>query len=145
MGFAQAVGCPCSKPRLLLPYRMAAPSRGKRDRAVLSVLLGAGLRRGELCALQFDHLQQREGRWVIADLVGKHGCIRTIPVPGWCEATLDVWMVAGVPVSPDDLRRSFAKLAYKGRGAMEPIQLFPGKESTVATAVNGPPGSRQCV
>jgi site-specific recombinase XerD len=64
---------------------------GKRDRAALSVLLGAGLRRAELCALQFDHLQQREGRWVIADLVGKHDRIRTVPVPGWCKAAVDVW------------------------------------------------------
>jgi site-specific recombinase XerD len=65
--------------------------KGKRDRAALSVLLGAGLRRGELCALKFEHLQQRDGRWVIADLVGKHERIRTVPVPNWCKAAIDIW------------------------------------------------------
>jgi len=68
--------------------------KGKRDRAALSVLLGAGLRRGELCALKFDHLQQRDGRWVIADLVGKHERIRTVPVPNWCKAAIDIWAIA---------------------------------------------------
>ncbi len=34
--------------------------KGKRDRAILSILLGCGLRRRELVELTFDHLQQRE-------------------------------------------------------------------------------------
>jgi len=53
--------------------------KGIRDRALLSLLVSAGLRRSEVCALEFDHLQQREGRWVIADLIGKHDRIRTVP------------------------------------------------------------------
>ena len=36
--------------------------KGKRDRAVLAVLLGCGLRRGELIELTWDHLQRREDR-----------------------------------------------------------------------------------
>jgi site-specific recombinase XerC len=67
--------------------------KGQRDRALLSILLGAGLRRSEISALRFEHLQQREGRWVIADLIGKHDRIRTIPVPGWCKAAIDAWAV----------------------------------------------------
>ena len=47
--------------------------RGLRDRAILAVLLGCGLRRSEVAALTFNHLQQRDGRWCIVDLVGKHG------------------------------------------------------------------------
>jgi hypothetical protein len=33
--------------------------------------------------LRFEDLQLREGHWVIADLRGKGGHIRTIPVPEW--------------------------------------------------------------
>src|SRR3982074_2230419 len=43
--------------------------RGLRDRAILAVLLGCGLRRSEAAALMFTHLQQRDGRWCIASMV----------------------------------------------------------------------------
>src|SRR5713226_5860 len=55
--------------------------KGLRDRAILAVLLGCGLRRSEVAALTFAHVQQRDGRWCIVDLVGKHGRVRTIPMP----------------------------------------------------------------
>src|SRR5215472_16093267 len=42
--------------------------RGLRDRAILAVLLGCGLRRSEVAALAFGHIQQRDGRWCIVDL-----------------------------------------------------------------------------
>src|SRR6195256_2893607 len=51
--------------------------RGLRDRAILAVLLGCGLRRSEVAALKFAHLQQRDGQWCIVDLVGKHGRVCT--------------------------------------------------------------------
>src|SRR5678815_4130943 len=57
-----------------------ATVRGLRDRAILAVLLGCGLRRAEVAALTFTHLQQRDGRWCIVDLVGKHGRVRTAPM-----------------------------------------------------------------
>src|ERR1700686_3834111 len=47
--------------------------RGKRDFAMLALLLGCGLRRSELVQLTIDHLQQREEHWAIIDLVGKGG------------------------------------------------------------------------
>jgi integrase len=68
--------------------------RGKRDYATLAILLGCGLRRAELTALRVEDIQQREEHWVIADLVGKGGHIRTIPVPDWVKAGIDVWMTA---------------------------------------------------
>lgn len=49
--------------------------KGKRDRAILAVLLGCGLRRRELADLDFRHLQRREEHWAIVDLVGKGGDI----------------------------------------------------------------------
>jgi len=67
---------------------------GKRDRALLAVLLGCGLRRSEAVGLRFDHIQQREQRWVIVDLLGKHGRIRSVPMPGWAKADIDRWSEA---------------------------------------------------
>src|ERR1700690_1020193 len=65
--------------------------KGLRDRAILGVLLGCGLRRSEAANLTFAHLQQRESRWCIVDLVGKHGRVRTIPMPAWVKNAIDAW------------------------------------------------------
>src|SRR5215470_9981385 len=65
--------------------------RGLRDRAIIAVLLGCGLRRTEVAALTFAHIQQRDGRWCIVDLVGKHGRIRTTPMPNWVKVAIDAW------------------------------------------------------
>ena len=68
--------------------------KGKRDRALLAVLLACGLRRHEIAELTFKHLQQREEHWAIVDLIGKGGHIRTIPVPDWVRRELDIWFGA---------------------------------------------------
>jgi site-specific recombinase XerD len=68
--------------------------KGKRDRALLALLLACGLRRHEAVALRLDHLQQRDEHWAIVDLVGKGGHIRTIPVPDWVRRELDDWLAA---------------------------------------------------
>jgi site-specific recombinase XerD len=68
--------------------------KGKRDRAIIAVLLGCGLRRRELADLTFDHLQRREDRWAIVNLVGKGGHVRTVPVPDWVKRFLDEWFTA---------------------------------------------------
>ena len=65
--------------------------KGKRDRALLALLLACGLRRHELASLTVGHLQQREGHWAIVDLRGKGGHVRTIPVPDWVHGLLDDW------------------------------------------------------
>src|SRR6267154_3008640 len=68
-----------------------ATMKGLRDRAILAVLLGCGLRRSEVAALTFAHVQQRDGRWCIVDLVGKHGRVRTAPMPAWVKVAIDGW------------------------------------------------------
>jgi integrase len=61
------------------------------------VLLGCGLRRSEVAALTLKHIQQRDGRWCIVDLVGKRGRVRTVPVPVWVKVAIDAWAIpAGV-------------------------------------------------
>ena len=69
----------------------ATTTKGLRDRAILAVLLGCGLRRSEVAVLTFGHVQQRDGRWCILDLVGKHGRVRTIPMPTWVKVATDAW------------------------------------------------------
>jgi len=69
-------------------------TKGLRDRAILAVLLGCGLRRSEVAALTMGHVQRRDGRWCIVDLVGKHGRVRTIPMPTWVKVAIDAWTAA---------------------------------------------------
>jgi integrase len=66
----------------------------KRNRAILAILLGFGLRRRELADLTIDSVQKREERWAIVDLVGKGKHIHTVPVPAWEKDTLDAWLAA---------------------------------------------------
>ena len=68
--------------------------RGKRNYAILATLMGCGLRRGELLALRVDATQLREERWVIADLMGKAGHMRTVPIPAWVKGAIDEWKEA---------------------------------------------------
>jgi site-specific recombinase XerC len=68
--------------------------RAKRDRAILALLIGCGLRRAELVGLRTDDFQVREEHWVIADLVGKGKHIRTVPVPAWAKRAVDEWTTA---------------------------------------------------
>jgi integrase len=50
------------------------------------------------------------------------------------EAVLKYGRSIGVPhLAPHDLRRTFAKLAHKGRAALEQIQLSLGHASIVTT------------
>jgi site-specific recombinase XerD len=147
--------------------------KGKRDRALLAVLIGCGLRREESAVLTLEHVQQRDARWVIVDMRGKGGRVRTVPMPSWTKVALDEWTAhAGFTsgrlfrpvnkgdrlcggsmtaqsifetvkkyaaeiglkqITPHDLRRTFAKLAHKGRAALEQIQLSLGHASIQTT------------
>jgi integrase/recombinase XerD len=78
----------------LLQAPRPATLKGKRDRALLGLLIGCGLRRAELAALEVDNFQQRDGRWVLPDLVGKGGRVRTVPVPSWVKVFSDQWLTA---------------------------------------------------
>jgi site-specific recombinase XerD len=85
--------------------------KGKRDRALLALLLACGLRRHEAVALRLDHLQQREEHWAIVDLVGKGGHVRAVPVPGWVRTELADWLAAAAI----DRGRLFRRVNKVGR------------------------------
>ena len=89
MGIPVGNWLPAEQRKRLLFTADGASLRGKRDYATLTILLGCGLRRAELTALRAEDIQQREEHWVIADLIGKGGHIRTIPVPDWMKAGID--------------------------------------------------------
>jgi hypothetical protein len=54
----------------------------RANRVILAVLLGCGLRRSEVAALTFAHVQLSDGPWCIVDLVGKLGRVRTVTDAG---------------------------------------------------------------
>lgn len=77
-----------------------APDRstliGCRDRAILALLTGCGLRRAELVSLDVEDIQLRDSRWVIPDLAGKGNRLRTVPLPAWVKVILDEWLERAV-------------------------------------------------
>lgn len=107
----------------LLAVPDANTLRGKRDRALLAMLAGCGLRRGEVVGLTAGHIQQRESRWAVVDLTGKHGRIRTVPMPAWAKAVLDEWTgAAGIAAGP--LFRAVSKGGRVAARAMTAQALY---------------------
>jgi site-specific recombinase XerD len=156
----------------LLDLPHSRTQKGKRDRALLALLVGCGLRRQELAGLRIEDIQQRDGRWCIVDLAGKGNRVRTVPMPPWAKAAVDDWLAAaqfpaglllgavnkgdritgqgmsaqsiyevveaygnelGATLAPHDVRRTFAKLAHKGRAPLEQIQMALGHASIQTT------------
>jgi integrase len=88
------VGLVLRQAQTLLNAPDVSSKKGLRDRAMLAVLLGCGLRRSEVAALTLKHVQQRDNRWCIVDRIGKHGRVRTIPMPTWVKVAIDAWTAA---------------------------------------------------
>jgi integrase len=85
--------------------------KGKRDRALLALLLACGLRRHEAANLKVEDLQQREEHWAIVDLVGKAGHIRTVPMPDWVYLELVTWLSS----ASIDWGKIFRRISRTGR------------------------------
>ena len=113
---------------------LAVPDRGsligKRAFAILSVLVYCALRREELARLETRHIQRREGRWVIADLIGKRGRVRTVPIPGAAKVALDDWLAAA-GIESGFL---FRQLLKSGRVLTAPIGAWTVWNTVVTTA-----------
>jgi integrase len=82
---------------------------------MLAILFGCGLRRSELVGLKFDDVQVRQGHWAIVDLVGKGGHIRTVPIPNWAKAALDLW-IAAAGIAGGRMFRAVARTDRKSLG-----------------------------
>ncbi|PYV29850.1 MAG: integrase, partial [Acidobacteria bacterium] len=96
---------------------------GKRNYAMLSMLIGCGLRRCELLSLHVDSIQLREEHWVIADLMGKAGHIRTVPIPDCVKVAIDEWKEAS-NVTDGALFRSINKTGRVWGSGMTPKVLW---------------------
>jgi hypothetical protein len=81
---AHPLGSP-HKPSSSLPTPAPTRKKGLSDR----VLLGCGLRRGEFGGWSLLTWRKCEGHWLIVDLVGKQGRVRTVSMPSWAKAVLD--------------------------------------------------------
>src|SRR3954451_11341245 len=97
--------------------------RSLRDRAVLELLYGCGLRASEVCALELDSYDPVAGRLRV---IGKGDRERLIPVGEPAREALDAWLssgrprfassseallvsVRGRPLSPSDVRRTLER------------------------------------
>jgi site-specific recombinase XerD len=127
--------------------------RGKRDRAMLALALGYGLRRLELVQLTVEHLQRREDHWVKATVdlwtmeagVTRGRIFRCVNKTGsvWGSGITEkvVWCVvrehaakAGIDkLAPHDLRRTCARLCHVAGGELEQIQFLLGHVSVQTT------------
>ena len=100
---------------------LAVPDRsrlkGKRDNAILSVLTQSALRREEAAHLDMSHIQMREGRWVLADIRGKRGRVRTVALPAGAKAAIEEWTrAAGITSGPVFRRLTKSGRVLPGRG-----------------------------
>lgn len=107
--------------KALLRVPAGSSVRGKRDFAMLALLLGCGLRRSELVHLTVEHLQQREEHWAIIDLVGKGGHVRTVPIPAWVKDAIHIWCTSA-KIQTGKLFRCVNKTgSIWGRGITEKV------------------------
>ena len=107
----------------LLALPDAGTLKGKRDRALLAMLVGCGLRRSEVVGLTVKHIQQRDGRWAVVDLIGKHGRIRTVPMPAWAKVAIEEWTAAAA-ITEGALFRAITKGGTIGKEAMTAQALY---------------------
>jgi len=115
--------------------------KGKRDRAILAVLLGCGLRRGELITWVKETLDD----WLGAADIRQGKLFRCVCRKGtvWGSEITEkvVWHVVkeyagrlGISkLAPHDLRRSCARFCHESGGELEQIQFLLGHVSVQTT------------
>ena len=103
---------------------------------LLGLLLGCGLRRSELAGLELDRIQQREKHWVIVDLLGKAGHIRTVPIPEWVMKTVHAWISAAEIKSGKLFRPIRKNGAVWGERITENVVWYTVKECARRAGIN---------
>ena len=88
-------GSPTQQGTRLLASADCDSLRGKGNCSNLAMLIGCGLRRGELFTLQIRSIQLREKNWGIADLLGRRDTFIVFPVPWWVKDAVGAWKDAG--------------------------------------------------
>jgi integrase len=119
--------------RRLLESATPLTARELRDHAMVAMLIGCGVRRAELLALQLESIQQREEHWVIADLIGKAGHVRTVPIPDWVKSTVDAWTTAAA-ITHGPVFRAINKAGRIWGDGMSPKVLWDVVHATAARA-----------
>ena len=107
----------------LLQVPGGASVRALRDSAILALLFGGGLRRSEAAAVTVEQFRVIEERWVIVDLRGKHGRVRSVPVPGWTKEAVDAWTTAS-GVTAGVLFRRINKCGLVQRTSLGPQSIY---------------------
>jgi hypothetical protein len=97
------------------PHSSLTRNRASVTGRSYAVLLGGGLRRDEAARLTFEHIQQRDGRWCIIDIVGKHGR------PHRAHATVDQGRVRRLVGGGRRVR----SVIQRGSGATGPFEPLP--------------------
>jgi len=119
--------------RRLLESSAPSSVRDLRDHAMVAMLIGCGLRRAELLALRVESIQQREEHWVIADLIGKAGHVRTVPIPIWVKSKVDAWL-APAAVTRGPVFRAINKAGRVWGDGMSPKVLWDVVRTAAARA-----------
>src|SRR5574341_2345990 len=76
--------------------------KGRRDTLILMLMGWLGLRRSEVVALNWSHIDALDGHHVIRNLSGKHGRVRTVKLPPPVRRLLAIYAErAGLDTAPD--------------------------------------------
>ena len=127
---------------LLLEAPPAGTLKGKRDRAMLAVLLYHGIRREELCKLKVGDIQSRQGVWHLR-IEGKREKIRYIPLAIAAQRLITAYLAAAEhgdeidgplfrPVK-NNTTRTLAKPLHKA-SVWEMVQLYTMQIGIAGTA-----------
>jgi integrase len=97
--------------------------RGKRDLCLLALMIGCGLRRFEESMLRVDQIQLLENRWVFANVKGKHGRVRTVPLSTWAKEAMDAWLRAA-QIRSGYILRAVDKVDRVGAGPLSTSAIY---------------------